>query len=217
MIQLRIVLSFVVLYFFCTTTIWATAPNQQRHTDRLPLAKSYTETSTMPPPAQKLLVNRENLAEKKTTLPQQDEIKKKNDLAEAMTAQGAWIRSAIIPAWGQIRNEHYWKVPVIYTVFAGMAWGGIYNHLEYVKEKRKILRGNRYIYSRNYINECRRNRDICVILAVLWYIANIFDAYVGASLKTFDLSDDISLKIQPTPPPSVHDKLDTRFSLSLRL
>jgi hypothetical protein len=43
----------------------------------------------------------------------------------------------------------------------------------------------------------RRNRDYTFIgIAVAWAF-NVVDANVSAHLKTFDVSDDISLKIKP--------------------
>ena len=124
--------------------------------------------------------------------------------AEAMTMQRAWLCSAVVPGWGQTHNKQYWKVPAIYAVFAALGWGAIYNHQQYRQEKRKLIAANAANESyptniKNYINDCRTRRDLCVIFAGIWYIINIFDAYAGASLKTFNLSDDISLEIQPSP------------------
>ncbi len=44
----------------------------------------------------------------------------------------------------------------------------------------------------------RKNRDGSYLLLFVAWAANIVDANVTAHLKTFDVSDDISLKIQPT-------------------
>ena len=120
--------------------------------------------------------------------------------AEAMTMQRAWLCSAVVPGWGQTHNKQYWKVPAIYAVFAALGWGAIYNHQQYRQEKRELIaaKGNRPTNIKNYIDDCRTRRDLCVIFAGIWYIINIFDAYAGASLKTFNLSDDISLEIQPS-------------------
>jgi hypothetical protein len=43
----------------------------------------------------------------------------------------------------------------------------------------------------------RRNRDFCVILSGVAYALNIVDANVTAHLKDFDLSDDLSMSVQP--------------------
>jgi hypothetical protein len=44
----------------------------------------------------------------------------------------------------------------------------------------------------------RRNRDYTFIGMVLAWTLNVVDANVSAHLKTFDVSDDISLKVKPT-------------------
>ena len=49
-----------------------------------------------------------------------------------------------------------------------------------------------------------RERDRTIFLAgiVIWYILNVFDAYVDGALQTFDVSDDLAIIIQePTPTP----------------
>ena len=47
----------------------------------------------------------------------------------------------------------------------------------------------------------RRYRDLNIILSVVIYAVNAVEANVAAHLKTFDLSDDISMRIEPTVMP----------------
>lgn len=207
----------VVLCYFHILTVGATNTPQQTLKNNpflLPSQLLALKPSAKTP--QKERKKFSDLLAPSTASPQREEAEKQRDLIEEMVIQGAWIRSAVVPAWGQIYNEHYWKVPVIYVAFAGLAWGGIYNHQEYIKAKNKLIQGDRYVYSMNYVNDCRRNRDICIIFAVLWYVANIFDAYVGASLKTFNLSKDISLEIQPHTAPVVQHRSEKGLSLSFK-
>lgn len=153
------------------------------------------------------------------TPPAQDELKKRRYIAEEMVMQRAWMYSAVVPGWGQGYNGDYWKVPAIYAVFAGLGWGAIYNHQAYMESKRKLIeltQQKRALHSlQNYVADCRRNRDLCIIFATLWYVANIFDAYVGASLKTFNLSDDISLAWQPSMAPGAQNMPTMGFSLTV--
>ena len=62
----------------------------------------------------------------------------------------------------------------------------------------------------------QRNRDLCVIFMGLLYVANIFDAYVGASLKTFNLSDDISVEVQPGVVPTPQDTAAVGLNLTFK-
>jgi Family of unknown function (DUF5683) len=50
----------------------------------------------------------------------------------------------------------------------------------------------------NAVSGYRRNRDYSYLFLLVAWAANIVDANVTAHLKTFDVTDDISLKIQPT-------------------
>lgn len=117
---------------------------------------------------------------------------------EKVVIQQAWIYSAILPGWGQSYNKHYWKIPVIYAGFLGLGWSTLYYHKGYVGFKRELLRREKNKQSLiHVVDEYRMGRDLCLIFAALWYVINIFDAYAGASLKTFTLSDDISIEVRP--------------------
>ena len=48
----------------------------------------------------------------------------------------------------------------------------------------------------------RRNRDLSIILTVGFYLICMADAYVDAQLFDFDISPDLSLRIEPTYNPS---------------
>ena len=131
------------------------------------------------------------------------------------------IRSAMVPGWGQINNRQPWKLPFIAGAFGVNIFFIIYNDTRYHYYKNYLQQAsdqglastatlsvplyNQSIsrdYNTNQLNTIvsgyRRNRDgSYLLLAVVW-AANIIDANVTAHLKTFDMTDDISLKIQPT-------------------
>lgn len=118
-------------------------------------------------------------------------------------------RSAILPGWGQVYNRSAWKVPIIYAGF------GVFGYLYY--DNNINYKAAKYNY-RNYDNPAvtdidrnrtassyqqerdfyRRNRDLQVIIAALWYGLNLVDAMVEAHLDGFDVSDDISMRVKPT-------------------
>ena len=125
-------------------------------------------------------------------------------------------RSAILPGWGQVKNGHWWKVPIIYGGFVGVGLMVEFNHRYYKKsltelqfrdanEDRKDDKDLLNIDTRGLIQYkefYRRNRDLAVLLGVGTYAINIIDAYVIAKFFRFDISDELGLKVQPSVIPS---------------
>lgn len=125
------------------------------------------------------------------------------------SVRNATILSAIIPGGGQVYNKKIWKVPIVYGGLAFMGYFVKANHDDFKKYNRALIKR----YDTNTSNEelteistenlqilsnnSRRNRDLCIAGAAIFYALNIIDAHVDAHLFTFDVDDNISLKIQP--------------------
>ena len=124
----------------------------------------------------------------------------------------AALFSAIIPGTGQIYNKKYWKAPIVYAGFVGLAYSFQFNQSRYVKYRDALkyrldddastTDAYTNIYSDDQLTELyqyyHRYRDLTVIGAAALYLLNIVDAAVDAHLFTFNVSDDLSLNIQPT-------------------
>ena len=123
----------------------------------------------------------------------------------------ATFLSALVPGLGQIYNQKYWKVPVIYAGFTGFLYYANYNNFVYKKYKKELNAmtdndpSTKSIYPDSYKENLlllkdnwRRYRDICYIGIGVIYIAQIIDADVDAYLFDFDVSDDLSFKVEPT-------------------
>ena len=50
---------------------------------------------------------------------------------------------------------------------------------------------------KTYKDSYRRNRDLCIILTAGLYVLQIVDAHVDAHLKDYDISDDLSMDLEP--------------------
>lgn len=125
----------------------------------------------------------------------------------------ATFYSAILPGLGQIYNEKYWKVPIIYAGFTGLIYYAGYNNHAYQGYKEgyeirlKINAGDTTLtdlyegYTDASIlskrEEWRRYREITFIAIGLLYVAQIIDANVDAHLFDYDISDDLSLRFDP--------------------
>jgi len=133
------------------------------------------------------------------------------------------LHSLMVPGWGQINNRQYWKLPLVAGAFITLGLIANYNHERYMKYRDYYYIVSPHTEDPKYIppstvavpyedgvirdldvnqlkrlnDGFRRNRDYTFIgIAVAWAF-NVVDANVSAHLKTFDVSDDISLKIKP--------------------
>lgn len=130
--------------------------------------------------------------------------------SEAKDPTVATILSAILPGAGQVYNEKIWKVPIIYGGIVTTAYFVEFNNRRYqkFKEALEIMRdpslGTNPFPSLNQdgiirnVDYWRRNRDLCYLIFGAIYVMGIVDAQVDAHLSGFDVSEDLSLKIEPT-------------------
>jgi hypothetical protein len=102
---------------------------------------------------------------------------------------GAVGRSAILPGWGQIYNESYWKAPVIWGVMGWFVYGWIDNNNNYNDYKNLYSQTGDTQYL-NYRNFYRDQRDEFAIYLLLTYFLNLIDAYVDAHLFDFSVDEN---------------------------
>lgn len=140
---------------------------------------------------------------------------KTNDVSDVKKAT---TLACIFPGAGQIYNKSYWKVPFVVGGFASMIYCIDWNNRGYQRFKKaynlladyeahpdKYPDGptdefhGRYSASfiRNLRNNYRRNRDLCIIITGALYVLQIVDAHVDAHLKDYDISDDLSMNLEP--------------------
>lgn len=108
---------------------------------------------------------------------------------------GAVLRSALIPGWGQIYNEAYWKAPIVWGVLGYFAYYWIDNNNLY-KDYRDLyseslltsVNGNlNYKRNRDFY---RDQRDQFAVYIGLTYFLTLVDAYVDSHLFDFDVSEN---------------------------
>ncbi|MEX6686650.1 DUF5683 domain-containing protein [Danxiaibacter flavus] len=129
-------------------------------------------------------------------------------------------RSAVLPGWGQAYNKEYWKIPIVYAAIGIPTYTFLYYNQWYKKTRKAYTivvnkEYNRYdeidpalISNRtglpidlnslqNYRNEFRRNRDYSIVFFVIAWGLNVVDATVFGHLKEFDVTEDLSISVQP--------------------
>lgn len=126
-------------------------------------------------------------------------------------ARMASLMSAIVPGAGQFYNHKYWKPPIIYAGLAGFGYMFITYRNEFKGYSNDLRALNDNDPSTNTPNslkynsdqllglktDARKYRDIGLIGFSILYLVNIVDANVDAHLKSFDVSDDLSLNVRP--------------------
>ncbi|MFV0483335.1 MAG: DUF5683 domain-containing protein [Bacteroidales bacterium] len=135
----------------------------------------------------------------------------------------ASLYSAILPGLGQIYNEAYWKVPLVYGLLGSMVYVVYFNDNQYKLYRQSYLDltdadpNTRYYENiaswqwmmqdeQNFASRlniasssARRNRDYMIIWTVVAYLAQIIDASVDAHLFDFDDSESLSYRFSPSP------------------
>jgi len=121
----------------------------------------------------------------------------------------ATLYSLFLPGLGQTYNGNYWKVPIIYSLFAGIYFLYEDNNYKYnqFKQAYKHSLNDEPVgelfekYEESELMErkdyYKRQRDFNIILGVLVWGLNILDANVDAHLMDYDISPDLSLNVKP--------------------
>ena len=151
------------------------------------------------------------------TLIKEEKPTKKTKEKKPHSPTKATIMSACLPGLGQIYNHKWWKVPIVYAGLGGLGYLVYTNNYEYrsylhayeyktgdlpdgvtLNEHETDL-ANKYAESQlqTYKESYRRDFEFYTILTVAWYGLNILDACVDGHLYTYDISDDLSLSIDP--------------------
>lgn len=163
-----------------------------------------------------------NLAKLNTSL--QPVQKKKRDWAtwKPEAKRAMWL-ALVLPGAGQIYNRKYWKLPIIYGGFVGCAYAITWNnqmyhdysqaYLDIMDDDPNTQSYNQFLHLgatidasnierykeifRKRKDKFRRWRDMGTFVMIGIYAFSVIDAYVDASLSEFDISDDLSLRVEP--------------------
>lgn len=125
-------------------------------------------------------------------------------------------RSLILPGWGQVTNKKYWKLPLVYGALGTTGYLFFRNLKQYREAKQAYILATdgdisndgqikQPYYSvkdqperiRIFRNSVRQNIDYSVLFFIAFWGLNVADAAVDAHLKTFDVSDNLSLQVKP--------------------
>ena len=137
----------------------------------------------------------------------------------------ATIYSAVFPGLGQIYNEKYWKLPLIYGGFVALIYSINMNNNYYQKYKTAYsdiidsdptttsyedldIEGSWDFTNASEVEQFTsrlstakesslRYRNLCIIGTIALYAANILDASVDANFFNFDIGEDLTINWAP--------------------
>ena len=133
-----------------------------------------------------------------------------------------WL-ALVLPGAGQIYNRKYWKLPIFYGGFMGCIYALTWNNMMYKDYSQAYLdlmdkdpsteSYNKFMHLGVQLTESneerykslfksrrdkyRRWRDLSFFVMIGVYALSVIDAYVDAELSEFDISKDLSLRVEP--------------------
>ncbi len=136
--------------------------------------------------------------------------------------RAVWF-SLLFPGGGQIYNRKYWKLPVVYGGYVGCIYALTWNQSTYMdyqnayvdimdddpntKSYEDFLPPHYEIDTsmedwlkdvfKQRKNKYRRYRDLSIFAFAGMYLVAAIDAYVDAELSHFDISPDLSMRVEP--------------------
>ncbi len=132
-----------------------------------------------------------------------------------------WL-SLVLPGAGQIYNRKYWKLPIIYGGFLGCTYAFMWNQQMYrdysqayldimdddpntksymdMLPPRYDITGREEQFKNIFKRKkdyYRRYRDLSAFCFAGVYLLSVVDAYVDAQLSVFDISPELSMRLEP--------------------
>lgn len=194
----------------------------QGHFDASKKAQTQGDTLTTPIVDSLLTGEKDSLTKALTPTPQKHKEKRDWNTWRPNPKRAMWL-AIVLPGAGQIYNRKYWKLPLVYGGFVGCIYAMQWNNMmfrDYSKAYQDIMDTdpttqsyNQFLHLGTKITDenkaqyqsifksrkdrYRRWRDLSFFCLLGVYALSIVDAYVDASLSEFDISDDLTLRVEP--------------------
>ena len=132
-----------------------------------------------------------------------------------------WL-ALVLPGGGQIYNRKFWKLPIVYGGFLGCTYALTWNNQmlhDYSQAYIDIMVDDPNTKSyenmlpmgyditgkedrfktifKNKKDHFRKYRDMSIFAFAGVYLISVIDAYVDAELSSFDISPDLSIRLEP--------------------
>jgi len=116
----------------------------------------------------------------------------------------ATIMAIALPGSGQIYNQKYWKVPLVYAGLGASVWaiGHFRGEMRVLNDSISGIFGAGKTPSAQLIadrDQQRSRRDIAILCLAGVYIFQVIDATVDAHFFKFNINENIGLRVSPSP------------------
>lgn len=140
---------------------------------------------------------------------------KKERKPRAHSPRRAVMWALIVPGGGQIYNRRYWKLPIVYAGLGGLGFWYVRSRIEYRCYRNAYISAADSDPNTNDICErdpfasartlqlqsqlYRTQSEYALLGFLAFYALCATDAFVDAHLMSFDVGDDLSLHLRPSP------------------
>lgn len=132
------------------------------------------------------------------------------EIYDPLAPARAAFYSAVVPGLGQVYNKKYWKIPIIYAGMAAGVYFYVQNDQDYDRFRNAYKRrlagftddefygtGTEPLVSNDRLidaqKNAQKNKDVSIIVSLVFYLLNVVDANVDAHLRQYNVSEDLSL------------------------
>ena len=119
---------------------------------------------------------------------------------EVKSPSKALMFSLVLPGLGQAYNHKYWKMPIVWGAMGVAGYAIVYNTRAY-KGAISDYAQNPDDTNQRYLEFWRKNMELSYIAMFAVYALQVLDAYVDALLYSWDVNDNLSLRVSPSLQP----------------
>ena len=116
------------------------------------------------------------------------------------SATKAIMYALVLPGLGQAYNKKYYKIPIVYAALGGIGYILYYNNTNYKQASLDYATDPSDLNER-YLRAWRRNLELSYIGLIAVYALQVIDAYVDAQLYSWDVNDNLSMRVSPSLQP----------------
>ena len=110
------------------------------------------------------------------------------------------VLGLVLPGLGQAYNRKYWKMPIVWAA-VGVAGYAIVSNTKQYKQSSADYALEPSDINERYLQYWRRNMELSYIAMIAIYTLQAVDAYVDALLFSWDVNQNLTMRVSPSLQP----------------